>query len=1167
MSQITINKSLQKTLLSPLTHDKLWSQFLESMSYEISNMRDSYSSIKNTWDINVNDKDNLIRIANSFGYEPNLVLDNTLFMTRKEIESIPYRIRKKTTYSGYMFNFQQNGIFGDVFNYYFNSHKLVKAIDYNKTIQILSESNHYSPFMGIVPIKNFSSTMDSGYIILDYISPSGEYMPLDNYGVPTFSLDQKMNPVWKLDQIYIKIPTNHLGIEYFPQNYWCSYITTLGMGEADTPIYELDIHIDDYIAESIKIRLADYELPITVTNVDDTEYFQDDDGILDGADSYYSPTESKIHLHFNEIPIGKEISIQYDVNLLINPNYFYYLEHGAEYNRACPIIPHAGIFLTAEIASNRGTDFYYPNEKGYTVPDLRLKALTASSLNRYITVSELSRLDNATDEQGQPTGEENYKLDSSIKWFLDSSSEQSIPLIKNFKYIACGNHALNMVNEENSRIFNQNQMIFYYNLNTDDDSPIINDISSNNMDCVVHGDTNKIDGILSKSLNFNGDTYAYSTSSLSMEPTNDYSLGMWFNANKEPSTQIETIFDSFINISYDYENEKLIIDTVNEFDCPKNMDIFLVLIFYKNSTDTTLYLNGNLIGTFSYTMILTSTPIYIGTNETHDLNFYGLIDNLWMLAKVIPQSDIEYVYDNKISVISHMGNRIGYYEIYDDETYEDENYMLIQSYVKSMDVTNENIIVSNDDPSNYMAKTKISPIIPSYFTMSYQNSLGETVVLKTNEKGEFYKYNPITQTVGEQITGEMNFVNGEWSLAKNTIKSISQDTIDSPKKTDKPTAYHVVNELSNTDKWYDSYDPVHDTFSGEFTADEIVTDVATDESVLFIYHEDNDVVPKTNIYTSDNENYYIKIDSTVYPQYESEMIVNSYVISNDNDETHLFSIDGGKSLFHNLTNLEQNQNQLKSYVDLGESSNTTIYSINNGTSMYLNVACTAEKRVKKWQNNNNPMEYGYSINGGEIIYSNLSFSSIVSDTNEGWTNISFTVSEIVSKKIQVNLELTLVETREYYENIYTVDYIEEINKYIDPLEHPNKVPNSIQFNYWIESDEGFIKYTALVDESGGILPDENILTGNFNYETNLLYVKFRSKIKSDVVISYNYYEFLDLDYAHPITMNYKMEKSISINEIGLEDENHELMAYMTFPDIKFNDIYNNISVLFAIAKN
>lgn len=1157
MSQETINKSLQNTLLSPLTHDELWPQFLEALSYEIYNMRCMYGSIQNNWNINENDKDNLIRIANSFGYDPNLILNNTIYMAKKEIESISYRIRKKTTYDGYLLNFKQNDIIGEVYNYYHNGYKLIKAIDYNKTIEFLNNSDHYSPFSNVIAIKNFSSIMDSGNIMLNYLV-NGE-VKYDDYNVRIYSLDQKMNPYWRLDTTYIRIPTNHLGIEYFPQHYYCSYITSISIGEENVHIYELEIPIKNYLRESITLKINNEEIPITINTVDDIEYFQDDDSILDSTDSYYDIENGLLHLNFNIIPIDKEISIGYDVDLLMTQNYFYYLEHGAEYNRSTPIIPHAGIFVTAEIASSRGSDFYYPNEEGYTIPDLKLKAITASVLNRYITVSELSRLDNATDEEGQPTGKDNYRLDSSIKWFLDSSSEQSVPLKDTIKYIACGNQALNVINEKNIGIFNQQSMIFCYNLNTDDDTDIINDISSNNIDCLVVGDTVKVKGIISKSLNFNGNTYAYSTSALSMEPTVDYSFGIWFNANKEPQNNIETIFDSFINISYDYENEKLIIDETNDFDCPKNTDIFLVLIFHANSTNVSIYINSVLLGSFSYTMILTSKPIYIGTNESHDANFYGIIDNLWILTKIITQSDIDYIYNNKISVISHMGNRIGYYELYDDEKYEDDNYLLVQSYVKSMDVTNENISIENDSSDYYSSKTKLYPIMPSYFTMKYKNSLNETVTLKANEKGELFIYNPLTQTIGEQITGGIDFVNGEWNLAKSTIKSISQSKIDSPRKENYSVAYHIINEEDDTDKWYTTYDPTTGIPTGEINADEIVTDGATSHTTLYIYYEDNDISPKTKIYSSDNESFYIKKNGSDFP-------LGAYVINSDNSETHLFSIDSGKTLFHNLTNLTNDTNQITTWVDLGESSNTTIYSIDNGTTMYLNVACTSDKRVKKWVNDADDKLIGYTLNGEGIVYSNLAFTSILDNSTSNWTEDTFNKMSIISKVTQINLDLTTIQSIDTYENIYSINYIDEITQYIDNISHPDKVPNTISFSYWLDVNGVITKYTALINESGEI-SGENILNGNFNYSTNLLYVQFREKVKSDVVISYNYYNTLDLDYNQSISMDYKIEKPVYINEIGLEDENHELVAYMTIPNVLFNDIYNNISAMFAIAKN
>ena len=78
MSQEEINKSLQKTLLSPLTHDLFWSQFLHATSYELANMREKYATIKDNWNIYKNDLENLVRISESFGYTPNLIINNTI---------------------------------------------------------------------------------------------------------------------------------------------------------------------------------------------------------------------------------------------------------------------------------------------------------------------------------------------------------------------------------------------------------------------------------------------------------------------------------------------------------------------------------------------------------------------------------------------------------------------------------------------------------------------------------------------------------------------------------------------------------------------------------------------------------------------------------------------------------------------------------------------------------------------------------------------------------------------------------------------------------------------------------------------------------------------------------------------------------------------------------
>lgn len=1172
MSQEIINKSLQKTLFSPMTYDSLWSQFLESLSYEISNLRDEYSSIKNNWNIYNNDKDNVIRIANSFGYNPNLTINNTLFMAIKETESIPYRIRNKTTYNGYFLIFKQNKLIGDIFNYYHNGYKLIKAIDYEKTIENLNNSNHYSPFFGIVPIKNFSMIMDSDTIILDYLDKDGQevYDYIDENGrivnydstnvrkLRWFYLDQKINgSYWKLDTQYIKTPSSHLGIEYFPQHHYCSYIMSVGIAEENINTYEIEIPTKD-INENISIEVNNETMNTTITfnESENKEYFQDDNGILDSENSYFDFNTNKIHLTFNEIPIGQEISIVYNVNTLMTKDYFFYFEHGMEYNRACPIIPHTGIFLTAEIASSHGSDFFYENNEGYTVPELKMKAITASALNRYVTLTEQSYLDFATDDYGQPTGNENYKLDNTIKWFLDSTATQNVPLINNIRYISCGNKKLNMVNEKNNNLFKQSNLILYYNLNTDDDSSIIRDISSNSLNCIVVGDKIKINGIIDKSLNFNGETYAYSTSYLTTSSSTNYSFGLWFNAIDKLNPQgIKTLFDSFIKIEYDYDNEKLIINSTNKFDCSKNTDYFLTLILDSSNEIVKVYINSNYINEFDFLISDTSTIINIGTNTSHESNFYGIIDNVWFLSKMITEDNIKYIYDNKISAISHIGNCIGRYELYEDEKFENENYILVQSYIKGMDVTNESVKFSEDSMPNYSYKTKFYPISPSYFELKFTNMMGKTITLNTNEKGQFYN----SETT-ELITGGIDFDKGTWSLLKRTIKSKSQIKIDSPKKTLHGTSWDVINESDGSNKWYDLYEASTDSFSGEFTADYYDYDSSNEDSTLFIYTEDNDSEPKTKIFTYNNSSYYVTSNGN--PN-STHIKIDSYIINNDPSGIHLFSSNNGKSLYHNIHDMIANEKKLNAYIDLGESSNTWLYSINEGNTMYLDTSCQLHP-IKKWKKLNSE-EYGYSIDDSSIIYSNLLFNNILDTSIYDWQNIGFpNKMQQIIKNTQINLELTLIESRIKYLNLYTTTYLRETNVKIG--DYNQLIPNSIFLNYWIEENNELKKYTAVINETGGI-SGVNISSGHFDYITNALTITYTNPLQSDLVVTYDYYYNLELDISKPVIMNYKINKSSYVNEIGLEDENHELIAYMTFPDVKFNDIYNNVSAMFAIIKN
>jgi endogenous inhibitor of DNA gyrase (YacG/DUF329 family) len=1175
MSQETINKSLQKNLISPLTHDLLWSQFLHAFSYELENLKEKYGSIKNNWNIENNDIDNLIRISESFGYTPNLIINNTINMAKLEIESIPYRMRRKTTYDGYSLILKQNGSKGEVFNYYWNNYKLIKVVNWEATDTNLFNSDHYSPFCGLVGVKNYSNYVNESIMHLD---------SYDKMGVIEFRLDTPLvtgNSVWQLDKSYIYVPTKHIGLEYFPQTYYCSYRTSLGIAYEDEKVYETQIQSPNYYVQgSMKIEINGKPLDISISYADSKEIYTDDLGIL--SESYFDIKSNLVHLTFNTVPTDCEISIEYGINLLITSDYFYYLEKGTEYNRRCPIVPHHGICLTADISQSRGSDFYYPNEGNYTVPDLKLKAITSSAYNRYINLTDGSILDNDKDSEGQPSGKENFKLDSEIKWFLDTSATLRTSLTDNFKYISCGNKALNVINEKNNEIFNPNKIIFYYNLNGDDYDSTLLDISVNRINCNIIGDKVKIDSVIDKSLNFNGDTYAYSDSHLNLSQSNTYSLGMWFKVNDTEDTSVRTLFDSFINISYDYQHQKLLINS-NEYNCSTNEYHFLYLEYDGSSSKASVYIDGEFEEEINLT-ILASSLIFIGTDENEELNFYGEIDNLWLLSKIITEEQLHYIYDNKISVISHMGNRLARYELStDDEVHEGDNYTMIQSYIKAMDINEEHVLLTEnaDESQIFTHQTKFYPITPSYFNMTYTNTSNKLVTIQSNLKGEFYN-----KEDGEIVSGGIDFKNGTWNLLKNTIKSITQEEVTKPKEDDNPTSYKVTTKSTESEKWYE-HKINNNEYSDEITADRYDVSSATLNDTLIQYVSNKDISNRF-IYTRNKETYYVLKNESLIDDESNEIEIKSFVSNVDDSETCLFSSDNGNTLYFRLNDLvddlnntedENRPNSIKAFSDLGELTGTTLYKTNDDSTVYLTINSLYNEDVnmvvRKWKLNNNDT-IGYTL--GNIntefsqnkYYSNLSFTSelIVTSKNE---ELSFNPFYTTIRCTEIDLSSTLDEqkTIEKYSNMKSITDVKNFDYILKKADYEIvKNPDVFILNYWVkDEDEGIMKKKSVSVSKEGYLIADDIEYGRFDYTNKKLSVTFRDKITSNIVISYDYYYSLDIDYTKLINMNYKTEKSVKINEVGLEDENHELMAYMTFPDVEFNSMYDHLSALFAISKS
>lgn len=196
-----VNESIKNKTHSALTISNFWPQFLEAIAEELSLVKAEYDLTRDYKNINVLLESDIINICKKFGYNPNLVLDNSLEFIRQEAKLIPYRIRNKSTYTGFNILFKAISESGEVYNTFYDGTKLVKAVNNEETIAFFDTITDFTqelyPF---IADKNFSTILTGGTLLLD------DGHTLDNEPFP-----------FKLDFSASIIPSNHLIVAHKPK--------------------------------------------------------------------------------------------------------------------------------------------------------------------------------------------------------------------------------------------------------------------------------------------------------------------------------------------------------------------------------------------------------------------------------------------------------------------------------------------------------------------------------------------------------------------------------------------------------------------------------------------------------------------------------------------------------------------------------------------------------------------------------------------------------------------------------------------------------------------------------------------------------------------------------------------------------------------------------------
>lgn len=254
-----------KDLLPPNLRTQFWFDFADVVEEELRLLKDRIKEKELLYDVaNLNDKGELIDIAKSLGYTPDLSLDDSLENVKNNVNSVTFRIRNKTNYISYEYIFKTVPYPGEVFILYYEDNKLQRAT---------------------IPVLQMMS--DLGTSEQPYNEPF-TYVAEENYRQFLFSqlfldmglrLDSSSRP-WALDEFSSSSATNHLAIEYALNR----IITQDGEEFLMTPSYlNYLFNAVDYTRKVTEVPHVGSQLSLIM---DQTGYYDSASG---GVDAYSIP--------------------------------------------------------------------------------------------------------------------------------------------------------------------------------------------------------------------------------------------------------------------------------------------------------------------------------------------------------------------------------------------------------------------------------------------------------------------------------------------------------------------------------------------------------------------------------------------------------------------------------------------------------------------------------------------------------------------------------------------------------------------------------------------------------------------------------------------------------------------------------------------------------------
>lgn len=178
--------------------NEFWTAFIDAVDIELQNLNSLVEEKNTFYDIDTMDYDRLIEISELLGVLFNATINDSVDFLRREVKSIPFKIKFKGTAILYLSFFKSLSREGDLFIYSFKASS--DALVRNSQSFIVDAIGHNFPD----PYFHLASEDLSGFVEDVLRLDTGLSLDVENEG-----------DIWTLDTVDSEITTNHIGLEFF----------------------------------------------------------------------------------------------------------------------------------------------------------------------------------------------------------------------------------------------------------------------------------------------------------------------------------------------------------------------------------------------------------------------------------------------------------------------------------------------------------------------------------------------------------------------------------------------------------------------------------------------------------------------------------------------------------------------------------------------------------------------------------------------------------------------------------------------------------------------------------------------------------------------------------------------------------------------------------------